>query len=101
MLLKSKLPRFFCLLKFVYLISVFRGSENDVIKRELAIMFEGLTVTGLGTAASHQPTLGSTLNPLNIVQGIRNARHPSTRTILKGFEGVVNPGEMLRKFLFN
>ncbi len=58
-------------------------------------MFENLRVVGLGATASYQPTLGSTLNPLGIVEGIQAARHPHTRDILSGFEGVVYPGEML------
>lgn len=63
--------------------------------RELGVMFENLRVVGLGASASYQPTLGSTLNPLGIVEGIQAARHPHTRDILSGFEGVVYPGEMM------
>lgn len=36
------------------------------------------------------------LNPLNILGGIRNMRHPVARDILNDFSGVVRPGEMLR-----
>lgn len=41
------------------------------------------------------------LNPLNILRGIRNMRHPVARDILNGFSGVVIPGEMLRMFILN
>ncbi len=59
-------------------------------------MFEDLRVVGVGAAASYQPTFGSTLNPLNMLGGIRAQMHPATRDILSGFDGVVRPGEMLR-----
>ena len=59
-------------------------------------MFEDLRVVGVGAAASYQPTLGSSLNPLNFVRNIGAALHPATRDILTGFNGVVRPGEMLR-----
>lgn len=51
---------------------------------------------GLGGSASYQETIASVLNPLNLVEKIRNMRHPPVRDILTGFEGVVRPGEMLR-----
>ena len=75
-----------------------RAAEHDIIKRELGVVFENLSVTGLGAAASYQATLGSTLNPFGILETIKLARHPPTRTILSGFEGVVSPGEMLRMY---
>ena len=58
-------------------------------------MFKDLKVVGLGASASYQPTLGSILNPLNILEAIENIRHPPIKNILTGFEGVVRPGEML------
>jgi ATP-binding cassette, subfamily G (WHITE), member 2, SNQ2 len=72
--------------------------EEDVQRRELGVMFKDLRVVGLGAAASYQPTLASMLNPAGILDGIRNARHPPLRDILSGFNGVVRPGEMLRKY---
>lgn len=62
------------------------------------MVFQNLRVQGLGRAASFQPTLGSTINPLNIPAKFREALHPSVRDIISGFEGVVFPGEMLRTF---
>lgn len=60
-------------------------------------MFKDLQVVGVGASAIHQPTLGSLLNPLNILQAIESIRHPALRNILSGFEGCVRPGEMLRE----
>ncbi|EPS96974.1 hypothetical protein FOMPIDRAFT_1025183 [Fomitopsis schrenkii] len=69
--------------------------RSDVKRRELGVLFENLRVVGLGESAAIQPTFGSTLNPLNWIQGIQHMRHPATRDILSGFEGIVRPGEML------
>ena len=71
--------------------------ESDIRKRELGVMFKDLRVVGLGTTASHQATFGSFLNPLNLLKTIDSLRHPALRDILRGFEGVVRPREMLRK----
>lgn len=73
--------------------------ENDIQKRELGVMFRDLHVVGLGATASHQATFGSFFNPLNLLRTINELRHPALRDILQGFEGVVRPGEMLRKSL--
>ncbi|KAL5529901.1 SNQ2_5 [Sanghuangporus sanghuang] len=72
-----------------------KGLENNLKPRELGVVFQDLRVQGLGSAASFQPTVGSTLNPLSIPEKIRAMLHPPVRDILSGFEGVVNPGEML------
>jgi len=61
-------------------------------------MFKDLKVVGLDASVSYQPTLGSVLNPLNIVGAINAFRHPPIKDILAGFEGVVLPGEMLCEF---
>lgn len=58
-------------------------------------MFENLKVIGAGSSTTYQPTLGSILNPLNLIELIQSIRHPATREILSGFDGVVRPGEML------
>ncbi|KAF5387203.1 hypothetical protein D9757_006886 [Collybiopsis confluens] len=63
--------------------------------RELGVVFEDLQVVGLGSGASYQETLGSLLNPLNLIPKIQSIRQPPTTNILTGFEGVVRPGEML------
>ena len=52
---------------------------------------------GTGASASFQNTVGSRLNPKVAYDGIRRALRPETRDILSGFNGVVRPGEMLRK----
>ena len=74
-----------------------RREESDIKSRELGVLFEDLRVVGLGATASFQPTFGSRFNPLGIVDGIKAMRHPFLRNILSGFEGVVRPGELLRK----
>lgn len=75
-----------------------RGGEAGLHKRELGVSFENLRVVGLGASATYQPTLGSMLNPLNLLEKINSIRHPAVRDILSGFDGVVRPGEMLREF---
>ena len=75
-----------------------RMEESEIHHRTLGVSFENLSVTGLGTSASVQPTLGSALNPFNALSAIRNARHPPLKEILTDFEGVVRPGEMLRAY---
>ncbi|KAK0203605.1 pleiotropic drug resistance ABC transporter [Desarmillaria ectypa] len=72
-----------------------RRVEANIKDRQLGVVFENLRVVGLGATASYQETLGSTLNPFNILEKIRTARHPSLRDIISGFEGVVRPGEMI------
>lgn len=61
------------------------------------MLFEDLRVVGLGASASLQPTFGSLLNPMGIIDAVKTMRHPPLRNILSGFEGVVRPGEMLRR----
>ncbi|OJA14947.1 hypothetical protein AZE42_03704 [Rhizopogon vesiculosus] len=72
-----------------------RRIESSIKARELGVMFKDLRVTGLGTRASLQPTMGSILNPSTALKNISAMRHPTMRDILSGFEGVVMPGEML------
>ena len=60
------------------------------------MLFKDLRVVGLGSAASFQPTFGSTFNPKVMLESLNNIRNPPLRDILSGFEGVVRPGEMLR-----
>ncbi|KAK7033403.1 Brefeldin A resistance protein [Favolaschia claudopus] len=72
-----------------------RMEQAQITHRELGVVFEDLKVVGLGAAASYQPTLGSTLNPLSMLEQFRTARHPPLRNILEGFSGVVRPGEMI------
>ena len=75
-----------------------RYDEHSIQPRELGVVFQNLRVQGLGAAASYQPTVGSTLNPLLLIEKVRNLLHPPVRDIISGFEGVVNPGEMLRTY---
>ncbi|KAJ7762052.1 pleiotropic drug resistance ABC transporter [Mycena maculata] len=72
-----------------------RLEEAEIERRELGVAFQNLRVVGLGASASYQPTLGSTLNPLSILEKIKTLRHPPLRNILDDISGVVRPGEML------
>ncbi|KAL0960159.1 hypothetical protein HGRIS_011794 [Hohenbuehelia grisea] len=72
-----------------------KREEAGIKARQLGVLFKDLRVIGLGSTASYIPTLGSILNPLNLVEKIQSIRHPPLRDILSGFEGLVRPGEML------
>lgn len=76
-----------------------RGDEENHKVPELGVMFKDLRVIGQGAVASYQSTIASVLNPLNLFKTINTIRHPPTKVILSGFEGVVRPGEMLCKYL--
>lgn len=77
------------------LIVIFRRGEAQMEPRTLGVMFRNLRVVGLGATVSYQSTLGSIINPLNILRAIQDIRHPPVRDIIHGFEGTVRPGEML------
>lgn len=62
-------------------------------------MFQNLTVLGVGATVSYQPTIGSILNPFNLIGAIQEMIHPQVRELVSGLEGVVSPGEMLRELL--
>ncbi|KZT04452.1 pleiotropic drug resistance ABC transporter [Laetiporus sulphureus 93-53] len=72
-----------------------RLDQADIVMRQLGVIFEDLRVVGLGASMTYQQTLGSVLNPLQLVDKFRELRHPPVRDILSGFEGCVRPGEML------
>jgi ATP-binding cassette, subfamily G (WHITE), member 2, SNQ2 len=78
----------------------YRRNEANIRSRQLGVYFENLRVVGLGRPYNWQPTIYSYLNPMNILLAIQNYRHPPLRDILRGFDGVVRPGEMLRELLF-
>lgn len=63
--------------------------------RELGVHFKDLRVVGVGASVSYQPTVGSLFNFRAYADALREARHPATRDLLSGFDGVVRPGEML------
>lgn len=89
---------FFARIKFKAQFLISRIDESGIERRELGVMFKNLRVVGLGASARHQSTLGSVLNPLNILKNINASRHPALRDIISGFEGCVRPGEMLREY---
>ncbi|KAG8216186.1 ABC-2 type transporter-domain-containing protein [Butyriboletus roseoflavus] len=72
-----------------------RHGEADIKSRELGVLFDQLRVVGKGTSSSLQSTLGSGLNPMNVLRTIQDLRHPHLYDIISGFQGVVRPGEML------
>jgi hypothetical protein len=82
-----------------FLKTVCRQRDSDIKRRELGVYFSNLRVVGGGITASRQATVGSMMNPKVIWEGCRGSRRSSTRTILHDFNGVVRPGEMLRKFI--
>lgn len=71
-------------------------SDAGIQSRELGVMFENLTVVGLGATVKYQSTFASFFDPRTYVEAINTLRHPPVRNILSGFNGVVRPGEMLR-----
>ncbi|KAG1780748.1 hypothetical protein EV702DRAFT_1194229 [Suillus placidus] len=68
---------------------VFRGDLHEPTKR-----FD-LHVVGAGSRISIQPTVSSPFHPPTFLRKIREIRHPPTRDILSGFEGVGIPGQMI------
>lgn len=81
-------------------LTICRKFDLDIERRELGVYFRNLRVTGLGATMPHQATVGSMLNPKAIWRRCRDAIRPSTKTLLHDFNGVVRPGEMLRKFIY-
>jgi len=65
--------------------------------RTLGVMFKDLKVVGIGSATNYMETFGSKFDPTVLLEKLRGPRSPPLKTILLGFEGVVRPGEMLRK----
>ncbi|KIY71652.1 pleiotropic drug resistance ABC transporter [Cylindrobasidium torrendii FP15055 ss-10] len=70
-------------------------TEANIKSRELGVAFENLGVVGEGGGATYQASMSSMFNPFAIAKGIQASKGPKTKNILTGFEGVVNPGEML------
>ena len=87
------------IISFVVADRACRQDAAEILPRELGVVFQNLTVLGLGASASFQPTLGSILNPMVILEQLQALRHPPVREIISGFEGVIRPGEMLRMAL--
>ena len=74
-----------------------RLEDSGITPRTLGVYFKDLTVIGTGASSSFQNTVGSGLNPKTAYDDIRRGLRPETRNILSGFNGVIRPGEMLRK----
>ncbi|THH03170.1 hypothetical protein EW145_g6471 [Phellinidium pouzarii] len=73
--------------------------QHDLRHLPLGLAFKDLCIFGFDMSPSSgnalQSTLGSLLNPVEWVKNLVKMRHPCTRRVISGFEGVVNPGEML------
>lgn len=80
--------------------SPLRLEDSGITPRTLGVYFKDLRVIGTGSSSSFRNTVGTRLNPKVAYDDIRRALRPETRDILSGFNGVVRPGEMLRKFPF-
>lgn len=74
--------------------------DSGITPRTLGVYFKDLRVIGTGASSLFQDTVGSRLNPKVAYNDIRRALRPETRDLLSGFNGVVRPGEMLRKSPF-
>jgi hypothetical protein len=75
-----------------------RLEDSGIVPNTLGVYFKDLRVVGAGASAFFQDTVGSRLNPKVAYNDIHRALRPETRDILSGFNGVIRPGEMLRKF---
>lgn len=64
--------------------------------REMGLVWQNLTVTGLGTGYALGDTVGTLpLKPFESLKNIKSLLHPPVKTIIENFEGCVKPGEML------
>lgn len=64
--------------------------------RQMGVVWQNLTVTGLGTGYALADTVGTLpLKPFQAVKNIKSILHPPVKTIIDNFEGCVKPGEML------
>ncbi|GAC74993.1 pleiotropic drug resistance proteins [Moesziomyces antarcticus T-34] len=64
--------------------------------RQMGLVWQNLTVTGLGTGYAIGDTIGSLpLKPFEAIKNFKSILHPPVKTIIDNFEGCVKPGEML------
>ncbi|CDU25412.1 probable SNQ2-ABC transporter involved in multidrug resistance [Sporisorium scitamineum] len=71
-----------------------QGAGNET--RQMGLVWQNLTVTGLGSGYALGDTVGSLpLKPYETVKDIKSVLHPPVKTIIDHFEGCVKPGEML------
>ncbi len=80
-----------------FLRHVLDQAEGAELKsRQMGLVWQGLTVTGLGTGYALADTVGTLpLKPFEVIKNINSLLHPPVKTIIDNFEGCVKPGEML------
>lgn len=70
--------------------------ERGIERREMGLVWQNLTVTGLGSGVGLSSDFGSMLlEPFKIASNLKAILRPPVKTILDNFEGCVKPGEML------
>lgn len=78
-------------------IRITESDPKSAPSRVLGLAFKDLNVFGWGTGAEYQTTTGSVLTDTisYLIRLVRGNRHGRQVDILRGFEGVVEKGEML------
>lgn len=83
--------------------NLLRHGQTAAGQHTTALAFKDLCVfakdKSICSGTAFFPTVGSALNPVDWFRGLYRGKNASTKRLLSGFEGVVNPGEMLRKLL--
>ncbi|KAL5505028.1 SNQ2_6 [Sanghuangporus vaninii] len=76
-----------------------RHRSSDTLSVAYGLGFRDLSVFGADRSRSsgtvYQPTLSSTLNPIEWARQLLRLRKRAPRRLISGFEGAVSPGEML------
>lgn len=67
--------------------------RRDIQQPHVGIVFRNLSITGTSNELQYQATIPSTVTDLLSLQALRSSS--SEKHILKNFEGVIHPGEML------
>ena len=80
-----------------FLKQIFREADQHGIEdRETNVVFENLSVEGVGSGVTFGETVGSVLaTPFTLLRDFSNFRHKPIKHILQDFTGTVEPGEML------
>lgn len=85
----------FQLEKFLKLVMQ-RAEGENLESRRMGIVWQDLTVTGIGSGYALGDDMGNLLiKPFQQLINISSMLHPPVKTIVNNFEGCVKPGEML------